>query len=152
MAAWKKTANQYRDALAKELTRMESPSFVISCNVPLTQRATFTPGFIEPPDRGVAVYFARKIQALPRHQHSAAGMFVDPSGEWIRAADLDGVLAIFAQPCQWCEDEDGIFQTACGHSFTFEADGPRENGCRCCFYCGHPLEPVRYQEPAPVEP
>lgn len=61
MAAWKKTANQYRDALAKELTRMESPSFVISSNVPLNQRGGMTFG-IEPRDVGVAVYFARKIE------------------------------------------------------------------------------------------
>jgi hypothetical protein len=60
-AAWKKTANQYRDALEKELTRMESPSFVISSNVPLTQRGAMTPG-IEPLDVGVALYFTRKVK------------------------------------------------------------------------------------------
>ena len=61
MAAWKRTANQYRDALEKELTRMESPSFVISSNVQLNQRGAMTPG-VEPLDVGVAVYFARKIK------------------------------------------------------------------------------------------
>jgi hypothetical protein len=61
MAAWKKTANQYRDALEKELKRMEAPSFIISSNVPLTQRGSMTPG-IEPLDKGVAVYFSRKVK------------------------------------------------------------------------------------------
>jgi len=61
MGGWKRTANQYRDALEKELTRMESPSFVISSNVPLTQRGAMTPG-IEPRDVGVAVYFSRKVE------------------------------------------------------------------------------------------
>lgn len=61
MAAWKRTANQYREALDKELTRMESPSFVISSNVPLTQRGSMTPG-VEPLDVGVAVYFSRKFK------------------------------------------------------------------------------------------
>ncbi len=61
MAAWKRTANQYRDALAKELERMESPSFVISSHVPLNQRGSMTPG-VEPLDVGVAVYFSRKIK------------------------------------------------------------------------------------------
>jgi len=60
MAAWKRTANQYRDALTKELTRMESPSFVISSNVQLSQRGSMVPG-VEPLDVGVAVYFARKL-------------------------------------------------------------------------------------------
>jgi hypothetical protein len=61
MSAWKRTATQYRDGLEKELTRMGCPSFVISSNVPLTQRGTMTQG-IEPLDVGVAVYFTRKIK------------------------------------------------------------------------------------------
>lgn len=61
MAAWKRSANQYRDALVTELTRMESPSAVISSNVPLNLRGSMTPG-IEPLDVGVAVYFSRKIK------------------------------------------------------------------------------------------
>lgn len=61
MAAWKKTANQYKDALDKELTRMECPSFLISSNVPLTLRGMMTPG-ADPLDVGVAVYFSRKIK------------------------------------------------------------------------------------------
>lgn len=61
MASWKRTANQYREALVLELTRMESPSFVISSNVPVSQRGSMTPG-IEPRDVGVAVYFSKKIK------------------------------------------------------------------------------------------
>lgn len=61
MASWKKTANQYRDALVKELSRMESPTAVISSNVPLNLRGAMTPG-IEPRDVGVAVYFSRKVK------------------------------------------------------------------------------------------
>lgn len=60
-AAWKRTATQYRDALEKELNRMEAPSFIISSNVPLTQRGAMTPG-IEPLDVGVGVYFSRKVK------------------------------------------------------------------------------------------
>lgn len=61
MASWKKTANQYREALATELTRMEAPSAVISSNVPLNLRGAMTPG-VEPRDVGVAVYFSRKVK------------------------------------------------------------------------------------------
>lgn len=61
MPAWKRNANQYRDALVAELSRMESPSAVISSNVPLNLRGAMTPG-IEPRDVGVAVYFSRKVK------------------------------------------------------------------------------------------
>lgn len=38
--------------------------------------------------------------------------------------------------CEWCVDDEGIFYTACGHSFQFNDGGPRENGARFCQYCG----------------
>ena len=61
MASWKRTPNQYREALITELERMKSPSSVISCNVPLTLRGSMTPG-MEPRDVGVAVYFTREVK------------------------------------------------------------------------------------------
>ena len=61
MPAWKRTANQYREALMTELTRMESPSAVISSHVPLNVRGSMTQG-VEPLDVGVAVYFSRKLK------------------------------------------------------------------------------------------
>jgi hypothetical protein len=57
--AWKGTANKYREALEKELTRMGCPSFVVSCNVQVSARGSMTIG-VEPLDPGVAVYFSRK--------------------------------------------------------------------------------------------
>ena len=62
MSSWKRTASQYRDALASELERMKSPVSVISSNVPLTLRGAMTPG-VEPRDVGVAVYFSRPEKA-----------------------------------------------------------------------------------------
>ncbi len=61
MAAWKRTATQYRDGLVTELERMGSPSSVISTNVPLNLRGALTAG-VEPLDVGVAVYFSRQIK------------------------------------------------------------------------------------------
>lgn len=58
-AAWKRTATQYRDALEKELDRMEAPSFIISSNVQISERGSMVKG-LEPLDKGVAVYFSRK--------------------------------------------------------------------------------------------
>lgn len=62
MAAWKRTANQYREALVMELTRMESPMAVISSNVPLNLRGGLETKGVEPLDVGVAVYFSRKMK------------------------------------------------------------------------------------------
>lgn len=59
MGTWKGNANKYREALEKELNRMEAPSFVVSCNVQVSVRGSMTQG-IEPLDPGVAVYFSRK--------------------------------------------------------------------------------------------
>jgi len=61
MSSWKRTANQYREDLTKELKRMGAPSFVISSNVQLNQRGNMVPG-IEPLDVGVAVYFSMPIK------------------------------------------------------------------------------------------
>lgn len=58
MASWKRTGNQYRDALITEMERMKSPSTVISSNVPLNLRGAMTHG-VEPRDVGVAVYFSK---------------------------------------------------------------------------------------------
>jgi hypothetical protein len=61
MSSWRRTANQYREALFTELERMKCPSFVISCNVPVNHRGAMTSG-IEPRDVGVAVYFSRQLK------------------------------------------------------------------------------------------
>lgn len=62
MGGWKRTANQYRDQLAQELKRMGAPAFVISSNVPLTQRGGLETKGVEPLDVGVSVWFAREIK------------------------------------------------------------------------------------------
>ena len=61
MAAWKRTANHYRDALEKELGRTGVLNFVVSSNVPLSVRGSMTLG-VEPLDPGVAVWFSRKVK------------------------------------------------------------------------------------------
>src|SRR5262245_3528829 len=58
-AAWRRTANQYRDMLGKELARMGAPSFLVSSNVTVNARQQLAPG-PEPRDVGVAVYFSRQ--------------------------------------------------------------------------------------------
>ncbi len=61
MASWKRTANQYREDLAKELKRMGAPSYVITSNVQVNQLGNMIRG-VEPLDVGVAVYFSLPIK------------------------------------------------------------------------------------------
>lgn len=60
-SGWKGTANQYRDALTKELGRMGAESFIISSNVQVSERGSMVKG-LEPLDVGVAVYFSLKVK------------------------------------------------------------------------------------------
>ena len=59
--AWKKSANDARELLLRELERMGATSAVISTNVPLNMRGGLQA--IEPRDPGVAVYFSKKAEA-----------------------------------------------------------------------------------------
>jgi len=41
------------------------------------------------------------------------------------------------QYCLWIEDEDGVYQTSCLHSFEFMDGTPERNGIKYCPYCGN---------------
>ena len=41
-----------------------------------------------------------------------------------------------SETCKWTEDENGEYDTECGHKFEFIYDGPVENGAIFCQYCG----------------
>lgn len=86
MGGWKRTANQYRDALATELERMGSPTAIISCNVPLNLRGGLEVKGVEPLDVGVAVYFSRKIKEDFSWQDALGIHDPAPSEEQVQAA------------------------------------------------------------------
>ena len=52
--------------------------------------------------------------------------------------------------CQWSEDEDGTWDTACGEKFYFDTGGPNENKANWCLYCGNDLVPVPFPHNAEV--
>jgi hypothetical protein len=106
MGGWKRTANQYRDALAAELKRMGAPAFVISSNVPLTQRGGLETKGVEPLDIGVSVWFALKIKEDFRWQDALGVHDPAPTEDQVNAAfkrlaqihhpDRGGDIAMFA--------------------------------------------------------
>lgn len=48
--------------------------------------------------------------------------------------------------CAWKADEDGIYQTGCGHEFSMESDPPHDWIKFCC-YCGASAMLEEYVEP-----
>jgi hypothetical protein len=68
------------------------------------------------------------------------------------------VAALKAQgACEWTEDSDGNWDTACGETFVLIDGIPTGNDMKFCCYCGKALTEVRYAEPpiddeAPVAP
>jgi hypothetical protein len=59
MASWKRSANDYREELAKELDRRKAPIAIISTNVPLSVRGQMIPSTTaNVRDVGVAIYFS----------------------------------------------------------------------------------------------
>lgn len=85
MNSWKRTANQYREELAKELDRTKAPVAVISTNVPLNVRGAMTAG-VEPRDVGVAIYFSRPVKEDFRWQDALGIHDPAPSEEQINGA------------------------------------------------------------------
>lgn len=50
------------------------------------------------------------------------------------------VMQKIAEQCQWIkEDEEGVYETDCKHSFQFISDGVKENHFNHCPYCGKPI-------------
>ena len=41
--------------------------------------------------------------------------------------------------CEWTPDDDGTWNTGCGNSLVFIAQGPAENNFKFCPYCGGSL-------------
>jgi len=59
MASWKRSANDYREELAKELDRRKAPIAIISTNVPLSVRGQMVATAVsQVRDVGVAIYFS----------------------------------------------------------------------------------------------
>lgn len=85
MGTWKRSANQYREELMKELDRIKAPVAVISTNVPLNLRGQMAGG-AEPRDVGVAMYFSRPMKADFRWQEMLGLHEPDPSEERINTA------------------------------------------------------------------
>jgi hypothetical protein len=55
--------------------------------------------------------------------------------------------------CLWSEDDDGLWQTACGREWQFIDDGPIENRLHFCIQCGKHValssSPVRPESQEP---
>lgn len=85
MSSWKRTGNQYREELAKELDRVKAPIAVISTNVPLNVRGQMTQG-VDPRDVGVAIYFSKPMKEDFRWQDALSIHDPAPTEDQINSA------------------------------------------------------------------
>lgn len=86
MASWKRTLNDYRDELAKELDRSKALNPIITCSIPLNLRGQLTTKGVEPRDVGVAIYFSRPLKEDFRWQDALGIHSPAPDVEEINAA------------------------------------------------------------------
>jgi hypothetical protein len=50
------------------------------------------------------------------------------------------------EPCLWGEDDDGMWETSCGHAFEFNDGDPADNAFLFCPFCGKQLKQLVYEE------
>jgi hypothetical protein len=64
--------------------------------------------------------------------------------------ERDEARLVTARLCQWREDDPdfGTWRTGCGHLWSFNAGGPKENDTKFCQYCGGALDAALTQEDA----
>ena len=48
--------------------------------------------------------------------------------------------------CTWTEDNEGVYNSACGEAFEFNEGGPEENNMLFCCYCGKKIMVKKYVE------
>ena len=48
--------------------------------------------------------------------------------------------------CLWGQDDDGTWETSCGHAFLLNDGEPCDNGFLFCPYCGHQLKVLVYSD------
>jgi len=55
-------------------------------------------------------------------------------------------IATKTKPCNWRQDEDGVWDTECNNLFILNEGGPTFNGFKFCPYCGGSLTETPYTE------
>lgn len=77
--------------------------------------------------------FVSATDALAAYESAKSGNLPDPLVEAVK-------------PCDWKQDEDGNWYTACYHFLSFEYSPPNEQGYKFCHHCGHHINFINYTE------
>ena len=49
--------------------------------------------------------------------------------------------------CEWRQDQDGTYNTGCGHQFFYDSGTAEENDAKFCQYCGGTLKSLSFVDP-----
>jgi len=69
-----------------------------------------------------------------------------------KSGNLPDPLAEAVKHCDWKEDEDGNWYTACHQFMSFEHAPPNEQGYTFCHRCGHPINFIEFAPPLDEPP
>jgi hypothetical protein len=50
------------------------------------------------------------------------------------------------ESCEWYQDEEGLYETSCGHYFEVTSGSATENRMKFCCYCGQPMVDIPHVE------
>ena len=48
--------------------------------------------------------------------------------------------------CLWGQDDDGVWETSCGHAFEFSDGDPADNAFLFCPFCGRQIKTLVYED------
>jgi len=48
--------------------------------------------------------------------------------------------------CLWGQDDDGVWETSCGHAFEFNDGDPADNAFLFCPFCGRQIKTLVYED------
>jgi len=102
-----------------------------------------------------------KWQALAEMLAKTGGWSAEPDSSWdaalaayeeAKSGNLPDPLAEAVKRCDWKEDEDGNWYTACHQFMCFEHAPPNEQGYIFCHRCGHPINFIEFAPPLDEPP
>jgi len=84
-----------------------------------------------------AAMLASAPEPPPADAGEVARLTAEREALQLRLNEADQLIDDFSKACEWAQEEDsGIWNSSCGSTWSFNDDGPTENGMNFCHCCG----------------